>query len=130
MRIACASAFGATLAGMFPLISVLILTTSAFTQAPQPLNWSADDGARIQTLSQKGSRIDGDHMILWFPRSLSRADAQALVKHLDPAVAALWRRVGTHNWQAVHRGKITYYLSDDNFVAHATGRSAVFIPMV
>ena len=51
------------------------------------------------------------------------------MKRLDPAVAGLWRRVGTHDWQAVPKGRITYYLSDDTFVAHASGRSAVFVPM-
>ncbi len=48
---------------------------------------------------------------------------------LDPGIAGLWRRVGTHDWQAVAKGKITYYLSDDTFVSHASGRAAVFVPM-
>ena len=97
--------------------------------AQQPLNWAGDDGKRVETLKRTGAHIDGDNLVLWFPPSLARIDAEALVKRLDPVVAGLWRRVGTHDWQAVPKGKITYYLSDDAFVAHATGRSAVFVPM-
>lgn len=93
------------------------------------LNWSADDGARIEVLRRSGDHLDGAHLVLWFPPSLSKPDAEVLMRRLDPAVAALWRRVGTHDWQAVPKDKITYYLSDDAFVAHASGRSAVFVPM-
>jgi hypothetical protein len=76
-----------------------------------------------------GGRIEGTHVILYFPPSLPRVDVDALVKRLDPAVEGLWRQVGVHDWQAVPKGKITYYLHDDAFVAHASGRSAVFVPM-
>jgi len=75
------------------------------------------------------SKPEGEHVILWFPKSLQQTDAEALIKRLDPGVAGLWKRVGTHSWQAVRKGKITYYISDDAFVSHASGRSAVFIPM-
>ena len=106
-----------------------ILLATANTHAQQRLNWSADDGKRVQSLVKGGSRIEGPHVIVYFPPSLSRADADALVKRLDPAVEGLWRQVGIHDWQAVPKGKITYYLHDDAFVAHASGRSAVFVPM-
>src|SRR5215469_5965276 len=106
-----------------------ILLATANTHAQQRLNWSADDGKRVQSLVKGGSRIEGPHVIVYFPPSLSRADADALVKRLDPAVEGLWRQVGVHDWQAVPKGKITYYLHDDAFVAHASGRSAVFVPM-
>jgi len=97
--------------------------------AQQPLNWSQDDGTRVAALKHDGFRIEGDHVIVWCPRSMARPDAEALVKRLDPGVAGLWRHVGTHAWQAIPKGKITYYLSDDAFVAHASGRAAVFVPM-
>jgi hypothetical protein len=111
------------------LATCCVLVTAAISGAQQPLNWSADDGKRVESLEKGGSRIDGTHVILWFPPSLSRSDAEALVKRLDPAVEGLWRRVGVHDWQAVPKGKITYYLHDDAFVSHASGRSAVFVPM-
>lgn len=102
---------------------------SALAGGQQPLNWAADDSERVAILGRDGSRLDGEHVILWFPKSLAPPDAAALVKRLDPGVAALWRRVGIHEWQAVPKTKITYYLSEDSFVAHASGRAAVFIPM-
>lgn len=109
------------------LVLALVLTMPV---AGQPLlNWAADDGKRVESLAKSGSRLDGENLVLWFPSSLPKADAEALLKRLDPAVAGLWRRVGKHDWQAVPKGKITYYLSDDTFVAHASGRSAVFVPM-
>lgn len=97
--------------------------------AQQPLNWAADDGARVAALEKDGTRLQGEHVIVWFPRSLPGTEASALVTRLDAGVAGLWRRVGTHDWQAVPKGPITYYLSDDTFVSHASGRGAVFVPM-
>jgi hypothetical protein len=111
------------------LVTCLVLVAATTSRAQQPLNWSAEDGKRIESLEKGGSRIDGAHIILWFPPSLSRADAEALMGRLDSAVEALWRRVGVHDWQQVPKGKINYYLHDDAFVAHASGRSAVFVPM-
>jgi hypothetical protein len=93
------------------------------------LDWAADDGKRVAALAKDGARIEGEHAIIWFPSSFSRADGDALLKRLDPALAALWRRVGVHDWQLVPKGKITYYLVDEAFVAHASARSAVFVPM-
>jgi len=111
------------------VVTACILATPAFGFAQQPLNWAADDGNRVAALIKDGAHVDGEHTIIWFPRSFSRADAEALRGKLDPAVAGLWRRVGVHDWQIVPKGKITYYLVDDAFVAHASGRSAVFVPM-
>lgn len=116
-------------------VGVVLAAVVAAARLPIPaaaqtaLNWSADDGARIEVLKRTGDHIEGEHLVLWFPASLARPDAEALVTRLDPAVAGLWRRVGIHEWQAVPKGRITYYLSDDVFVAHASGRSAVFVPM-
>ena len=106
-----------------------VLLASVFVVAEQTLDWAADDGTRVATLKKEGARLESQHVNLWFPKSFARADAEALVRRLDPGVAGLWQRVGPHKWQAVPQGKITYYLSDDAFVAHATGRGAVFVPI-
>jgi len=98
-------------------------------RAQAPLNWSAEDGARIAALETSGRRIEGSHMIVWHPPSLLPSDADRLVRRLDPAVAALRAKVGRHAWQVVPTQKITFYLSDDAFVSHASGRAAVFVPM-
>ena len=109
------------------LVALMFLTGVAAAQTA--LNWSADDGARIDTLAKGGRRIEGIHMVVWHPPSLLPSDADRILRRLDPAIAALWARVGTHDWQAVPKGRITFYLSDDSFVSHASGRGAVFVPM-
>lgn len=109
--------------------AVALCLTATVAAAQQALNWSADDGQRIETLRATGSRIDAVNLVLWFPPALPGGEADALARRLDPAVAALWAQVGTHDWQVVPRGPLTYYLSDDTFVAHATGQGAVFVPM-
>jgi hypothetical protein len=113
----------------FALVLALVTAGPAFAAAQTALDWSADDGARIEALGKTGRRIDGTHMVLWHPPSLPAATADALVARLDPAVAALRRRVGRHGWQAVPVERITFYLSDDAFVSHASGRAAVFVPI-
>lgn len=116
-------------AGLTNLVMVVGLLVAAPATAQQPLNWAQDDGKRVAELEKDGYRLDGEHVTLWCPPSLARADADVLLKRLDPGVDGLWRRVGTHAWQAVPKGKITYYFSEDAFVAHASGRAAVFVPM-
>jgi hypothetical protein len=116
-----------TVGSLVVMLGIALLAAPLVAQ--QPLNWSNDDGHRVATLKKNGFRLEGEHVILWCPKSLVRSDAEALVRRLDPGVAGLWRNVGTHAWQAVPKGKITYYLSDDTFVAHASGRGAVFVPM-
>jgi hypothetical protein len=114
-------------AAAFALVALMFLTGVAVAQPA--LNWSADDGARIDALATGGRRIEGAHMVVWHPPSLRPSDADRILRRLDPAIAALWTRVGAHDWQAVPKGRITFYLSDDSFVSHASGRGAVFVPM-
>ena len=66
------------------LASCCILFAAANSRAQQALNWSADDGKRVESLVKGGGKIEGAHVILYFPPSLPRADADALVKRLDP----------------------------------------------
>jgi hypothetical protein len=108
---------------------IALLCVAGVAPAQTALNWSADDGARIDALAKGGRRIQGDHMVVWHPPSLLPSDADRILRRLDPAIAALWTRVGTHDWQAVPKDRITFYLSDDSFVSHASGRGAVFVPM-
>lgn len=113
-------------------VSAVVLCLIAAPETPSAqmaLNWAADDGARVASLETRGTRLEGAHVVVWFPASLSRTDGEALVTRLDPAVDRLWRLVGEHDWQTVPKGRITYYLHDDTFVAHASGRGAVFVPM-
>ena len=102
------------------------------SSAPQPqaLDWSADDGKRIEALKTSGGHVSGANVEIWFPPALSKNDMEALLRTLDPAVAELRRMVGRHDWQRNGDTKLTYYIADDRFVSHASGRAAVFIPLV
>ena len=69
-------------------------------QAPQPLNWAADDEKRVAELAASGKRDEGTHVVLWTPPgALSDGERRALVERLDRGVAALRELVGTHPWQ-------------------------------
>jgi hypothetical protein len=96
---------------------------------PQPLNWAADDEKRVAALAASGRRLEGTHVVVWVPTAIGEVEHRALVERLDRGVAALRDAVGSHEWQAVRQQKITYYISDDRFVSHGTGRAAVFIPL-
>jgi hypothetical protein len=108
---------------------IALLGAGEGARAQTVLNWAADDGARIDVLTRGGRRIEGAHLAVWHPPSLLPSDADRILRRLDPAIAALWTRIGTHDWQAVPKGRLTFYLSDDSFVSHASGRGAVFVPM-
>jgi hypothetical protein len=99
-------------------------------QSSQSLDWSADDAARITYLTSQGVRLEGRTIIVWLPPdSLPVAQRQRFVDDLDRGVAALRVFVGSHSWQRFTDQKITYYVSPERFVSHATGQAAVFIPI-
>jgi hypothetical protein len=110
--------------------SVIQPSQVAIPSPPTAVDWAADDGKRVARLTATGEHIEGTNVIVWMPSgTLSRADQQTLVNRLDLGVASLRKIVGVHDWQAVKDGKITYYISEEQFVSHATGRAAVFIPV-
>jgi len=97
--------------------------------AAAPLDWAADDQKRIAELAS-GERREGTQVVLITPAgALPDAEEVALLERLDRGVAALRDVVGRHAWQVVGDQKITYYISADRFVAHASGRGAVFVPL-
>lgn len=113
-----------------PLLAWLLLFALAQTQA-QPLNWAGDDGARVEELKKHGARTEGEHVVLWTPAdALTNEQRHDLVTRLDRGLPAIRRLVGRHSWQAIGDQKMTYYVSADRFISHATGRAAVFIPLV
>jgi hypothetical protein len=112
------------------LVVALLGAPSPQGQQPaQPLKTTSDDGKRAADLAARGRRIDGTQVVVWMPSTVSEAEHRALVARLDRGVAALRDVIGRHAWQVVRDEKITYYISDDRFVSHATARGAVFIPM-
>lgn len=113
------------------LAATLILTAVLAQATAQPLNWAGDDGPRVDALKKTGVRVEGAHVVLWTPAdALTDEQRRDLVKKLDLGLPAVKRLIGRHPWQVVGDEKITYYVSRDRFVSHATGRGAVFIPLV
>ena len=93
-----------------------------------PLDWSADDSARIAWLAQRGRRVAGRHAVVWAPRdSLSDAHHRALVDTLDRGIAEMQRLLGERSWQRTRGQPVTYYLSPGSFVSHGSTFGAVFI---
>ena len=113
---------------------VLVCSINAGAQttppAPAPLDWSADDGKRVEELTARGERREGKMVILFTPPGVMEdSEEAALLQRLDKGVAELRAVVGNHSWQVMREPKITYYISVDRFVSHASGRGAVFIPL-
>ena len=121
-----------------PILTVALIVISCFQiagaqPAPQPaaLNWAADDGKRVAELTASGERREGKLVILFTPAGvIDDKEEAALLERLDRGMAVLRELVGRHPWQVVTADKITYYVSSDRFVAHASGRAAVFIPLI
>jgi hypothetical protein len=110
---------------------LLISMTLVPQLAPTAVDWSADDGKRVAELRATGLRREGKSVVLFTPAGeLDNAAHKALLERLDRGVAELRAVVGRHKWQVVGNKKITYYISADRFVSHASGHAAVFIPMI
>jgi hypothetical protein len=113
-----------------PVLLSLSTILGLAAQQPQLLNWAADDGKRVAELEARGIRTEGTHAIVWTPADLmSEPERKALVDRLDRGVRALRELIGTHDWQVVRDQKINYYISADQFISHASGRAAVFVPV-
>jgi M61 glycyl aminopeptidase len=128
---------GMPLSRVWIAIPFLVSAAAAFElqqTAPQPapaaLNWDAGDAKRIDALTARGERREGTHVVLVTPAgALADAEEQALLARLDQGNRELRAIVGRHDWQVMKAEKITYYISEDRFVSHASGRGAVFIPL-
>src|SRR5712691_10742813 len=96
----------------------------------RPLNWAADDPTRIAYLHEHGVRVEGKEVIVWLPHeALAEPQKQEMVDKLDRGVTALRALIGAHPWQRLSDQKMTYYISRERFIAHATGRATVLMPL-
>jgi hypothetical protein len=116
------------------VLAVLMTMTDqqcAWSQSSaRPLNWAADDPTRIAYLHEHGVRVEGKDVIVWLPpEALTEPQRQELVDNLDRGVTALRALIGAHTWQRLRDQKITYYISPERFIAHATGRATVLMPL-
>lgn len=98
---------------------------------PAPLNWGAEDSARVAYLVREGVEVRRPNAIVWAPRdSMTLSWVTALADTLDRGVARM--RVlmkAPYPWQRIGNGPVTFYLSPGRFVSHGTGGGAVFIPV-
>jgi hypothetical protein len=117
---------------------MLLLLCGAFSadaqrgvRAQAALDWRADDAKRVAELTTTGERREGRLVVLFTPSGLvADPEEAALLERLDKGVQELRAVVGRQPRLGVGEEKISYYVSRDQFVAHATGRSAVFIPLI
>ena len=106
------------------------ILVAASQQPAQRLDWSADDGRRISDLHEHGRRTEGKMAVLWSPAGVLDDGASAqLIERLDKGIAALRQLIGTHAWQEVRDEKLRFYVSDDQFVSHATSGGVVLIQL-
>jgi hypothetical protein len=99
-------------------------------QALAPQNWSAEDATRVADLHASGERREGTRVLLFTPTgAIADGEEADLLDRLDRGIAELRTVVGAHPWQAVRVEKLTYYISADRFVSHASAQGAVFIPL-
>lgn len=88
----------------------------------------AQDSARVTWLKAEGQVSEGRRVIVWAPRAVPRARFEALRDTLDRGVHALEEILSpARSWSRLRQKKITYYLSPDSFVSHASGEGTVFI---
>lgn len=100
-------------------------------QPAERLDWSADDAKRIARLHETGRRTEGKFAVLWTPAGvLDDAESAKLSDRLDRGIAALRQLIGSHAWQAVRDERLVFYISDDQFVSHATGTEVLLIPLL
>ena len=119
------------LPGVIPSHSALLVAQPSPKPAPQSLNWSDDDSARVAWLEANGRRIVGKQAIVWAPSdSVSASHQAALVDSIDAGLVLVRRAMGQlRSWQRIANRPVRYYLSTGRFIAHASGNDAVFIPV-
>jgi hypothetical protein len=119
------------LIGLVALLAIGASAGHSQTASAQPLNWSADDSSRIAWLEMHGRSLRGRYVTVWAPNdSLSKLAQRALVDTLDVGVGALRSLMKAPlAWQRMQNRPIVFYFSPGRFVAHASGRDAVFIPI-
>jgi hypothetical protein len=98
--------------------------------APAPIDWSADDSARIAYLTTQGRAYRAPGIVLWAPvDSLEARWLGAFADSLSQGIAGLKALIGAHPWQRIENREIQFYLAPDRFVSHASGMGAVFLSL-
>ena len=112
------------------LLSV-VAVAGLWAQQPVPIDWSADDSARIAFITAHGRAYRGEGIVLWAPTdSLDAQWLPAFTDSLAHAVTSLRALIGgPYPWQRIGGRPVEFYLSPGRFVSHASGRGAVFLSL-
>lgn len=119
------------------ILSLAIAVTTAgqgqVSPTVTPIDWSADDSARVAFLTQHGrlyAARDSTVVILAPPDSLERVWLNRFADSLAQGVAEIRHLIGApHSWQRIGSRPIRFYLSPGLFVSHADGRGGIFISL-
>ncbi len=113
------------------LVAVLPANGRAQVAAPAPIDWSAEDSARVAYLTGHGRSIARPPVIVWAPvDSLDPAWLSPFVDSLAAGVRQLKMLIGgPFAWQRLGARSIRFYLSPGPFISHADGRGGVFISL-
>jgi len=106
--------------------------TPAVHPAPAALiDWSAEDSSRVAWLTTHGRTVRGRYAIVVAPAdSLTDAAQRALTDSIDRGVTALRRLMGApYSWMRIADRPITFYVSPERFVSHASGRGETFLSL-
>ena len=129
-------AAGLRLDRLGPLATLAILVAAGrplAAQNPSPpafLDWAADDSARVAFLAEHGHAVRAPGIVLWTPDdSLEAGWVTAFADSLGRGVERLRSSIGAHPWQRLGARPVTFYVSPDRFVSHASGRGAVFLSL-
>ena len=100
------------------------------SSAPTFIDWHADDSARIAFLTAHGHPVRATGIVFWTPDdSLDPGWVAAFADSLGRAVGVLRSTLGAHPWQRLGDRPVTFYVSPDRFVSHASGGGAVFLSL-
>ncbi|MFC6998126.1 hypothetical protein [Rufibacter roseus] len=104
---------------LLPYLCVLLLSCSG--------NASEE---RITELASNGVKVENERVVAWFPEdSLSETRMKEITDTLQLVVSASENFLGKHDWQEFNGEQINYYFNEGNFVASASPKGDVFIPL-
>lgn len=113
------------------LLAAPRVALGAQTPAAAPINFWADDSARVAFVTTHGRSYTRGRTTVWAPTdSVDPVWLAAFVDSLAAAQSSLDSLLGgPYPWQRSGRAPVVFYLSPGRFVSHASGAGAVFISL-
>jgi len=117
------------------VVALLVVTVAtagrAQRTAPTPIDWSADDSARVAFLTAHGRAFHKPPVVVWVPiDSVDAGWIAAFTDSLAAGVTSLKALIGgPYAWQRLEARPVVFYVSPGRFVSHSDGRDGVFISL-